>query len=687
MVSRAAVRRRDGSGRNDVDNLMCNRISTRASPILIRGWALFWLALLMTGNGRAADLELLPGESYLAAGPVRGRLEPGFKTYTLTNTGNAMVEWSAGRVGGWYSVLEPGGVLAPGTSTNLLVFPNSLSVHLGPDLFQGLLVVTNVGTGEELIRAVDLKISMPGPGSVETVLALLTNLMQIQFEGPPGDIYVVEATGDFQTWSGKATNVFGSEPAYFDVDLTEPGPRYFRTRILSSNAPPSTLVLANLAVEDPDRIRLLGTPGGTYLVETSEDDLNWTPVLTNRLPASGSAVLTNHVTGGNTNLSYRATALGPFASETVHHVLITGQSLALGAAGSPALSTTPSERHYRFHSDGTFRFLIPLVETGLETIASGVGWHLAASHPEHRLLFSNSSLGGAGYEDLKKGSGPYNQALTQFRDTPQEVAGALLSYQPSAVFVIHGEGDHLNANYDLNIRQWQEDYERDIGIVSGQPGAIPMFHSQASAWTSPGNGSSEFTIGAFLTLEESRRNPNRTILVCPKYFLNYADGIHLTNASYRWLGEYYAKAYREVVVEGGTWTPLQPLTVTRTNTMVTATFLVPVPPLVLDTTLVSNPGQYGFLYHDGSATPPGILSVEVVAPDTLRLVLDAVPAGTQPEFLRYAYVATPGSYGGPQTGPRGNLRDSDNEVSLYGETLYNWCVHFDEPVAVEARLP
>ena len=41
---------------------------------------------------------------------------------------------------------------------------------------------------------------------------------------------------------------------------------------------------------------------------------------------------------------------------------------------------------------------------------------------------------------------------------------------------------------------------------------------------------------------------------------------------------------------------------------------------------------------------------------------------------------TAGAAGGPVTGARGNLRDSDATKSRHDYPLYNWCVHFDEPV-------
>jgi len=651
-------------------------------PSRLRVGALAALCLVGAGSLVAADLEVRPAEGYLATGLARGRFDPPEKVYTLTNTSAAEIEWAINQNGAWFSTLESHGRLAPGSETNVVVFPNSLSLDLGADLFEGLLTVTNVGAGESETRSVSLKVSLPGPGEVEPVQVSLEDYRQLVFSGPPGSFYVLEESTNLIDWAGVETNVFGNEPSRFEFDVTEVNPRYFRSHTTDTNAPPSTLTLTDTLVVDLDRVRLIGEALGTYLVESSSDGVEWTPILTNQVPSTGSSILTNHVTGGDTGLTYRASALGPFPTEDLHHVLITGQSLALGATGAPALSTTPSDRHYRFYSDGTYRVLTPLVETGLETIASGAGQHLTRSHPEHRLLFGNSSVGGATYEFLKKGTAPYNLALAQFRDAPFAVSSVLLGYQPSAIFVIHGEGDHINLQYDEDLREWQEDYERDWGAVSGQPRRIPMFHTQASAWTSPGNGSAEFTLGAFLLLEESRLHPDRTILVGPKYMFTYSDGIHLVNSSYRWLGEYYATAYRSVVVEGGSWTPLQPLSVTRSNTVVTAVFHVPVPPLVLDTNLVSDPGQYGFTYHDGTLTPPAVESVELTSADTVRVVLASPPLGLLPEFLRYAYSAAPGSWGGPLTGPRGNLRDSDDEASTHGNTLHNWCVHFNEPVTV-----
>src|SRR5207253_2376218 len=103
-------------------------------------------------------------------------------------------------------------------------------------------------------------------------------------------------------------------------------------------------------------------------------------------------------------------------------------------------------------------------------------------------------------------------------------------------------------------------------------------------------------------------------------------------------------------------------------------FHVPAPPLVLDTERVSNPGNYGFELADGTA----ITSVAVSAPDTVTITLSSPPSSGA--HLRYAFTGTPGKPGGSESGPRGNLRDSDATPSRYGRSLYNWSVHFDEAI-------
>ena len=88
-----------------------------------------------------------------------------------------------------------------------------------------------------------------------------------------------------------------------------------------------------------------------------------------------------------------------------------------------------------------------------------------------------------------------------------------------------------------------------------------------------------------------------------------------------------------------------------------------------------DPGNKGFEWAGGGET---IASVAITAPDTVAITLSAAPAAAG--RLRYAFTGTSGALGGPTTGPRGNLSDSDATPSRFGYPLHNWCIHFDQPV-------
>lgn len=155
--------------------------------------------------------------------------------------------------------------------------------------------------------------------------------------------------------------------------------------------------------------------------------------------------------------------------------------------------------------------------------------------------------------------------------------------------------------------------------------------------------------------------------------------MHLTNLGYRILGEYYAKVYRRIFLERGTWTPLQPRAIKREMSTITIDFDVPTPPLEFDTTEVTNPGNLGFEVLD-NGVPAKILIVSTSGPTTVKVTLAAPPSGKAMR-IRYAYTGAVNALGGPKTGARGNLRDSDSTPSAYSPAkLYNWCVHFDETV-------
>lgn len=416
----------------------------------------------------------------------------------------------------------------------------------------------------------------------------------------------------------------------------------------------------------------------------------------------------------------------PYQAFDVNHVLSTGQSNAVALGGVPPLSVAQPFDNLMFDvgvmtasscdGDGCTRYdapskFVPLVEGDTffyptETMSSGLANEIAklahARVGRHDVLVTLHGRSGNSYWCLRKGGCDWWQGrgyLKAFDDGMKQVADAKRlaeaagkSYVVRAVTAIHGEHDHyayaagdsvfplpgtdggsVVRDYADALLEWQRDYEASVRAITHQALPVPLFVSQYSHWNN-----TPHTKIAFMQLDAHRRAPDKVVLVGPTYALEYdVHCLHFTSESERRLGEYFAKAYARVVIEGRRWEPLTPKTITRQGNVIRATFHVPKPPLVLDTTRVDDPGNYGFEVSDDSGAPPPITSVAIVAPDTVEIRLGRAPTGANLR-LRYAYTFT--GCAGPRSIARGNLRDSDDTPSQSGHELFDWAVHFDEPV-------
>jgi len=397
----------------------------------------------------------------------------------------------------------------------------------------------------------------------------------------------------------------------------------------------------------------------------------------------------------------------------LRYVPVIGQSLARGAQGTPVVSTSQSYKNLMFSTANlggnpanadptvwtTTACIAPggltlLTENSLETISSGFANHLAAKYRAAvassdlwDTLHGNFGVGATAYSGLAKGTNPYNNSVN--------VISRLLSSAPGysdsetivtpAILCVHGESDMSNASYDSNIRQWQSDYETDIKALTGQTGTIPMFCWQPSCWTAAANVNLATGISPYKILSEFEANPTKIIPVGAGYFMPHdADGVHRdTGTEYAWMGEYTAKAFYQHVVQGIQWYPLYPTSIVRVGATITVSFAGRVGNLVLDTTNVSDPGNYGFEWSQTGGTARTISSVALGGSNTQVIItLIGDPGSPSAQRLRYAYTGTAGNSGGPTTGPRGCLRDSDPEIgTTTGRNLYNWCLHFDKAVS------
>jgi hypothetical protein len=419
----------------------------------------------------------------------------------------------------------------------------------------------------------------------------------------------------------------------------------------------------------------------------------------------------------------------PYQHFDVNHVISTGQSNSVAHEGRPILSTQQPFKNLMFDvgvmtSGGCEREgcrtyqkptgFLPLVEGDtfwypVETMSAGLANEAAMlartrhQQPGHDVLVSLAGRNGLTYWCLRRGGcnfldptylNPFDENMKQVEDGKALAAAAGKSYVVRVATAIHGESDdyayatntqefpldgtdgsHQSVkNYADGLLEWQRDFEKGAQAITGQTLPVPLLISQFSGW----NDAARSAVTQF-QYEAMVRSGGKVTIVAPGYILDWhEDCRHYTSLGERRLGEYFGKAYARIVLEGRPWLPVHPTGVTIEGNVITARFHVPSPPLVLDTTRVSDPGNYGFEVVDSAGADLPITKVELAGADTVKVSLASAPAG-KPK-LRYAFRAVPHTCPGSTNGPRGNLRDSDATPSQHGYELFNWGVHFEVPV-------
>lgn len=442
-----------------------------------------------------------------------------------------------------------------------------------------------------------------------------------------------------------------------------------------------------------------------YVIETSTDGSSYSTFADGTSTSTTATVtgLTNGTTyyfrvyavNGVGNGTATSAVTARITNDILHGVLMTGQSHSIGYNGYPALTTTQPYFNLKLNSDYTkFTPLIEdrdvgddyvgATESPMSSFANTIT--SLSSGTTYQTAILNNAVGGYAYSQLKKGTSPYSNGIT-YLTTANTLSGALnRTFQVDAVVNIHGPADRTRANeYEGYLNEWQSDYQTDIKAITGQSANIPMFIDQSSNFVAYGTPTSDLVI-AQLAADENNSN---IYMVTPKYHLYYGpDWVHLTNESYRLLGEYFGKAVKRIVVEGESFVALTPAEQVRKDNVITVRFNVPEEPLAFDTTNVLSKTNYGFEFYDDSGSTPAITGVSLFENDSVRITLASTPTGAT-QKIRYAYTGTGGvKPGAMEAGAaRGNLRDSDTTKGPSNVNLYNWAVHFDKPVTLDNTPP
>jgi hypothetical protein len=427
-----------------------------------------------------------------------------------------------------------------------------------------------------------------------------------------------------------------------------------------------------------------------------------------------------------------------------NHLIVYGQSLAVGEEGWPALSKTPRYGNLMLGDSvrpawggtagwlpvGGANVLKPLVATvqkndqiltDAEVAALPVGdWaygesvceglanfakrlhndHVIQANDDDRLFVTtNNGSSGRTIEQLSKGANPeLYLRLTQAVAAIKGIAdGEGASYGVTGVVFMQGEWNYTTAHggttdretYKSLLSKLRDDINADVAAITGQarPPAFLLYQTGA------GYTRDDVLLSIGMAQWEFGRDTPGCALVGPIY--PYTDkGGHLDSNGYRWFGNLVAKVYHRVVTLGQGWKPLSPIRIEAKGKSLYLDFHVPEPPLVWDLPYVVNTAQdypaKGFRVSDAAGSI-AVTAATIVADTVVRLDLSRPPGGDA--LVWYASQATNGG---------GCLRDSDATVAhdsyeylagsgqypsanipaLVGKPypMHNWCVAFCLPV-------
>lgn len=394
-------------------------------------------------------------------------------------------------------------------------------------------------------------------------------------------------------------------------------------------------------------------------------------------------------------ITYRSTYDGNYrARESLRfliHLIITGQSLAAGGstqAQSPVTTTAQADYgilsfetgpkvdfKYDTLNESLLEAVIPCRENagtrpGQESPSSGMAFKIH-DLTGHTVLVSDACSSGTAIADISSGSATFTGATKMIQSAVAMAEKLGMQYVPVMV-LIHGNQNAAAgtsiSSYRTAMETLRTQYESVINAATGETQSLHMFVGQLSNTIPYGGtaGSTKTNNIGIAQYQEARDNA-LIHLASAQYARPYSDGEHLTSAGYRTEGEVIG------AVVGGwlndnTKSSLAPIEsgVVQSGTTITIPVAGCVGDLVIDTSRVTDPGNYGFVL-----TGATIASVAVSGSGTTAKIVITKTDSTTATLISYASQGIAGQNPGPVTGSRGCIRDSQTGTSLSGLPLYN----------------
>ncbi|WP_239614478.1 hypothetical protein [Raoultella ornithinolytica] len=372
------------------------------------------------------------------------------------------------------------------------------------------------------------------------------------------------------------------------------------------------------------------------------------------------------------------------------HLIIFGQSLAEGINSMPLQTIVAILNAFRFNGgvraqDGSgtsaenHASILPYIETMKDT-GDGIGYEtpmggaitavldrLAVdaegySAGDLKVLGSAPGQGSKTIAQLRQNPGPYMQRVSDDMSFGLARANELgLTYSPHAVIWMQGESDQTAGT---TIAQYIDAYGKMVDAINGfastttgKTEVLPWFTYQFNSWKNRTPNTSYPTIP--LALLQLARTRDDTRLVQPMYMYDYYDAAHLLGFDSKMCGYRFGLAIEQEMLTGKKFEPLWSKDVILQGGIGNV-FYNPVAGLALDTSLVTDPGNYGMSLVDPDDNPLTLTEVSVHL-DRLRVrASGGIPAGSK---LRIGFTGgTTGTLPSRTNGPRCCLRDNQGDT-------------------------
>lgn len=309
-----------------------------------------------------------------------------------------------------------------------------------------------------------------------------------------------------------------------------------------------------------------------------------------------------------------------------------------------------------------------------ETHGGGISWWLGAPGrmaADTVMVFATLGVGGANVDQLQ--GAPLTNLVRLAERIKAMCALRGLALEIPCVPYDQGESNFSTAaaTYMPKLRTLQASLTTRLNAVTGGAGEVPMLIMQPSSWTHYGYSTADIVPAM---LAECIAQPTKFKLSGAQYWIsNYAtDGVHMLGAGYRKCGELEGRAIAAIRA-GGATPAVYATAAAAVGTALTITFATG-SQLALDTTLVSNPGQYGLRVFNGSGTEVALSSIAISGANQVTATLATALSGSW--SLGIADKGTPGTTNvGPIAGPRACIRDSATDLRSDAGPLYNWAAH------------